>query len=172
MKLVKKSVVIGIVAGCIVFLDCILANLLKIDASFAWIAFINWTVFFTATSEERLKALVNYPIGFLAAIAMIRLGNCLSFLNIGYIAIGSILGSILINFLCIMLEGLKKIFPISLSGIFVGIALTFSGVGIGLGTDTIESAMTMLAIIVLYGLVGLLCGWANLKFAPKDKIKE
>lgn len=117
------------------------------------------------------KAIVIGIIGFLSAVAIMKLGNIFSFMpfNILGVAIGSILATMIINFLCIELENFKKYFPISISGIFVGIAMTFSGLGIGLSIDTLNNSILMLFIILLYGILGLLSGWATLKFGENSK---
>ena len=168
-KITRKAIVIAIIAGLLVLFDRIISKLFNQSGSFTWIAFVSWTVFFGATMKERLKAIVGYIIGFLAAVAIMKLGNLFSFIpNILGIAIGSILATMIINFLCIELENIEKYFPISISGIFVGIAMTFSGLGVGLTVDTLGNSILMLAIIVIYGILGLLSGWATLKFGTKD----
>ena len=167
-KITKKAIVIAIIAGILVLCDSLITKALNQDASFTWIAFVSWTVFFGATNEERLKAVVGYAIGFLFAIAIMELGEMFSELNMVGIAFGSILATMIINFLCIELENFDKVLPISVSGMFVGIAMTFSGVGIGLTIDTYKNLSLMLAIIVIYGILGLLSGWATLKFGMKD----
>lgn len=168
-KLTRKAVVIAIIAGLLVLFDIIISKLLNQTGSFTWIAFVSWTVFFGATMKERLKAVVGYIIGFLAAVAIMKLGSLFSIItNVFGIAIGSILATMIVNFLCIELESIEKYFPISVSGIFVGIAMTFSGLGVGLTINTLGSTMLMLAIIVIYGILGLLSGWATLKFGIKD----
>jgi len=77
----------------------------------------------------------------------------------------------IINYICIEFERLDKIIPVSISGIFVGIAMTFSGLGIGLSPNTLDNSILMLTIILVYGILGLLSGWATLKFGPQKKIK-
>lgn len=169
----KKAIVIAIIAGLLVLLDGIISKLLNQTGSFTWVAFISWTVFFGEPVKERLKAVVGYIIGFLAAVAIIKLGalsNIISF-NIFNVAVVSILATMIINFLCIELEGIKKYFPISVSGIFVGISMVFSGLGVGLTVDSLQNSVLMLAIIVIYGILGLLSGWATLKFGIKSEEK-
>lgn len=169
----KKAFVIAIIAGILVLLDGIIANLFNQDASFTWVAFVSWTVFFGESTKERLKAVVGYVLGFLAAIVIIKLGalsNIVTF-NIFGVAIVSILATMLVNFLVMELELIKKWFPISVSGMFVGIAMTFSGLGVGLNTSTFESAMLLLALIVVYGVMGLISGWATLYFTQEKENK-
>ena len=168
-KITRKALVIAIIAGILVLLDGMLTKLFNQDgASFTWVAFVSWTVFFGATTKERLKAIVGYLIGFLSAVAIMKLGNLFSGINIPAVAFGSILATMIINYLCIELERIEKFFPISVSGIFVGIAMTFSGLGAGLTINTLNSSLLMLAIIVIYGILGLLSGWATLKFGIKE----
>lgn len=167
-SITRKAFVIAIIAGLLVISDGIITGLLKQSGSFTWVAFVSWTVFFGVSVKERLKAIVGYIIGFLAAFMMIELGNLLSFLNINLfvvIALGAALASALINYFCIELERASKFFPYSASGIFVGMAMTFSGLGIGLSPSNIENIILMLSIILIYGLLGLLSGWATLKFS-------
>lgn len=167
-KLTRKALVIAIIAGLLVLLDGIISKLFNQSGSFTWVAFVSWTVFFGATTKERLKAIVGYIIGFLSAVAIMKLGNLFSVINIPAIAFGSILATMIINFVCIELEAIEKHFPISVSGIFVGIAMTFSGLGVGLTIDTLSSSILMLSLIVIYGILGLLSGWATLKYGIKE----
>ena len=168
-KITKNAIVIVIIAGVLVLCDGIIAKLLNQTGSFTWVAFVSWTVFFGATTKERLKAVVGYIIGFLSAVAMIKLGNLFSGINTLYIAFGSILATMIMNFIIMELENVEKYFPISISGIFVGIAMTFSGLGVGLTIDTLGNSILMLSIIMIYGILGLLCGWATLKFETKNQ---
>lgn len=170
MNITRKAIVIAIIAGLLVLCDGVIAKLLGQTGSFTWVAFVSWTVFFGEKTKERLKAIVGYIIGFLSAVAIIELGNLLSVIDFkvfGIVAIGSIMATMLINYLCIELERIGKVFPISVSGIFVGIAMTFSGLGVGLSPSNVENSLIMLAIIVIYGILGLLSGWATLKFSAK-----
>lgn len=150
--------------------DGIISNLLNQTGSFTWVAFVSWTVFFGATVKERTKAIIGYIIGFLAATTIIYLGNWLGFIsfNIFGVALASILATMIINYVVIQLENIDKYFPISTSGIFVGMSMTFSGLGVGLGVDTFKNSILMLIIILVYGILGLLAGWATLKYGIKD----
>lgn len=171
-KITRKAIVIAIIAGLLVLCDSMITKILKQNGSFTWIAFVSWTVFWGETVKGRSKAIVGYIIGFLAAIAIINLGSIFSFMNISSIALGSILATVIVNFICIELENLDRFFPISISGIFLGIAMTFSGLGIGLTPNNFKSSMLMLTIILVYGILGLLSGWATLKFGIKEESKE
>lgn len=170
MNITKKAIVIAIIAGILVFLDALIVKLLNLDGSFTWIAFVSWTVFFGSDTKERLRAIIGYVIGFLAAFFIMELGNIFNLMPVnlfGLITLGSVMATMLINYLCIELERIGKFFPISVSGIFVGIAMTFSGLGVGLTPDTINNSILMLTIIIVYGILGLLSGWATLKFSSK-----
>ena len=171
-KLTRKALVIAIIAGLLVLADGIITNVLNQDGSFTWVAFVSWTVFFSATSNERYKAIPGYIIGFLSAIAIIKIGNIFNILipiNFLGVAIGSIFATMIINFLCIEMEVFDKFFPISISGIFIGIAMTFSGLGVGLTTNSLKSSLLMLAIIIIYGILGLISGWASIKYGTNTK---
>ena len=163
----RKALVVAIIAGLLVLFDGIITKLLNQIGSFTWVAFVSWTVFFGATTKERLKAVVGYIIGFLSAVAIMKLGNLFGGINTAYVAFGSILATVIINFVVMELELIEKYFPISISGIFVGIGMTFSGLGVGLNIDTLKSSILMLVIIIIYGILGLLSGWATLKFGTK-----
>lgn len=167
-KITRKALVIGLIAGILVLLDGLIVKLLGQIGSFTWIAFVSWTVFFGETVEGRLKAILGYVIGFFAAVVIMKLGNLFSFMNIGIVAFGSILATMIINYISIELEKTEKVIPYSVSGIFVGIAMTFSGLGIGLSPNTITDSTLMLAIILIYGILGLLSGWATLKYGIKE----
>lgn len=168
----RKAIVVGIIAGLLVILDGIITNFLDIEGSFTWVAFVSWTVFFGSNVKERLEALIGFVIGFFAAVLIMKLGDILSFIKVNFlgISLASVLATTVVNYLCMHFENFKKWFTISISGIFVGIAMTFSGLGVGLTIDTLNSSLLMLLIIVLYGILGLLSGWATLKFGTK-KVK-
>lgn len=172
-NITRKALVIAIIAGLLVLCDGIITSLLNLEGSFTWVAFVSWTVFFGATTKERFKAIVGYIVGFLAAVASMNLGGLLSGIipvNIFGVALGTILATFIINFICIELENTEKFFPYSVSGIFVGIGMTFSGLGVAMAPNSMTAALTMLTIIVVYGILGLLSGWGSIKFGmPKQE---
>lgn len=168
--LTKKALTISIIAGMLVLIDGVIVNLMGLNGSFVWVSFISWTVFFGVPLIERIKAVPGYIIGFLLAILIINFGtflNGLFAIKILGVALSSILATAIVNFLCMYFEKLKRVYLDSISGIFVGIALTFSGLGIGLTTDTLDSSITMLSIIVIYGILGLLSGYITMKITSK-----
>ena len=166
-EVTKRAIKIAIIAGILVFCDSLITKLLNLDSSFAWVAFVSWPIFANATEKERLKAISGFVIGFFAAISMIYIANLLSFTNIFGISIGAIIATMIINFIVFELDLLKKYFTISISGLFFGISMVFSGLGIGLTTDNFKSSFLMLVLIIIYGIIGLLCGWANGKYVSK-----
>lgn len=165
----RKAIVVGIIAGILVILDGLITHFLDIDASFTWVAFVSWTVFFGSNIKERLEAVVGFIIGFFAAIFIMKLGNVFSFIKINFIGISlaSVIATMIVNYLCMLFECFKKWFTISISGIFVGIALTFSGLGINLNPTVVNDSFLMILVILVYGILGLLSGWATLKFGTK-----
>ena len=168
--LTKKALTISIIAGMLVLIDGVIVNLMGLNGSFVWVSFISWTVFFGVPLIERIKSVPGYIIGFLLAILIINFGtflNGLFAIKILGVALSSILATAIVNFLCMYFEKLKRVYLDSISGIFVGIALTFSGLGIGLTTDTLDSSITMLSIIVIYGILGLLSGYITMKITSK-----
>ena len=170
--LTKKAISIGIIAGLLVFLDGIITNLMGISGSFVWVSFVSWTVFFGASVDERIRAVPGYIVGFIFAILIINLGNFLNSLfdwTIFGVALSSILATAIMNFLCMYFEKLKKIYLNSISGIFVGIAMTFSSLGIGLTPNSLSNCITMIIIILVYGILGLLSGYATLKINDKKE---
>ena len=46
--------------------------------------------------------------------------------------------------------------------------MTFAGVGIGVIPNTLVNSALILGIILIYGILGLLSGWATLKFGIKE----
>lgn len=166
LALTKKALTVGIIAGILVFVDGVITQLIGINGSFVWVSFISWTVFFGAKTIERLKAIPGYVIGFGLALAIINLGNYLhSIMHVTILGVtlASIVATFLINFICIYFEKLKKFYLDSINGIFVGIALTFSGLGVGLDTASLCDCGYMLFIIVIYGILGLLSGYFTIK---------
>lgn len=165
LKISIPSIVVALIATLVVFLDSLIAPIFLSGASFVWIAFINWTVFFNATVIERIKALIGYIIGFWVANFMIlfgSIGGILSFKIIN-ISIATLLGVFIANLLVMYLDKAKKVFLNSIPGIFIGISITFSGAGIKL----IPSSLEMFWIIMIYGILGLLCGFLTNFFTKK-----
>ncbi|MDD2627748.1 MAG: DUF1097 domain-containing protein [Clostridia bacterium] len=175
-KLIKASVasiVIGTIAAILVIVDSFIASLIIAGTSFTWIAFINWTVFFNSELHERMRAIIGYIIGYFSANAIIFIGNSMGNLfdfKIINVSLASVMAVFIINFLVIYFQKAKKLFIDSIPGIFIGIALTFSGAGIMLEASNLK----LLLIILIYGVLGLLCGLGTVHFTNKisDKIEN
>ena len=167
----KKPLRIAIIAtiGCL--LDFLIARLFIKGASFTWVGFIFWTLFFGASVKDRIKGLIGAVIGFVSAIFIMLISNAFT-LNIWIISISTLVGVFLINGLVMYLEKTEKFWTNSISGIFIGISLTFSGFGIGLNPlNDVKEAFIMLGILVVYGVLGMLYGFLSITNF-KNKRKE
>ncbi|MCL2312506.1 MAG: DUF1097 domain-containing protein [Firmicutes bacterium] len=149
------SLIVAATAATLLAVDHMLAPIFSVGASFAWISFINWTVFTASSGIERIKAVVGYIVGYVLANGMIILGNIFeNFMNTSsfFLPVGAILSVFIFNFLIMQYGTSKKLFN-SISGLFLGMSLTFSGLGIKMAANNLVT----LTIIVTYGIVGLLC---------------
>jgi hypothetical protein len=157
IKISATALAVGIIAAILVFVDSLIAPFFAVGISFTWMAFINWTVFFGSSKLEKFKAILGFIIGYLAANSIVFLGKWINN-NIDFkiinISISTIIAVFIVNFLVMYFEKAKKLFMDSIPGIFVGIALTFSGAGIGIETTNLK----LLIIILIYGALGILCG--------------
>lgn len=67
----------------------------------------------------------------------------------------------LIVFLC---NGIAVLFPGKLvPGIFFGIGLTFSGLGAGIMPNTLKDIFIILAVIIIFSILGMLAAWSSEK---------
>lgn len=172
LQVSKKPFVIGSIASILYLIDALIGGLFVANGSFMWVAFAFWTVFFGATVKDRIKAFIGTIIGFLAAAVMMLITSSFS-LNISTISISCLLGVFVVNFLVMYFEKAEKVWLNSISGIFVGIMLTFSGFGIGLNPlNSFNEALTMLAILLTYAVLGLLCGFFSIFFTKKKEEKS
>lgn len=171
----KTPIIVGTVAFVVFCLDSILLkyvwSLADIDRGFVWVAFIVWAVTFGMKNNERVRFWLGNIIGFLAAVAMIYFGQLFE-LNILGIAVATALGVFLFSGLVMYFDHLKKFWLNSITGIFVGAPLTFSGLGIGLAPTTFADGGLMLGIILLYSLFGCLCAFSSVYFMGKWKKKS
>ena len=148
------AICVGLIASLALTADFFISPLFVSKGSFVWIAFINWTVFSISSGIEKLKAIGGYVTGYLCANGMIALGGFLtSQFNLSpSFPIGAVIATFLFNALIIR-YGLSKKIITSISSIFIGMSLTFSG----LGTNMRATNLNMLFIIMIYGIIGLLC---------------
>jgi hypothetical protein len=165
----KKPLFIALIASVLYLIDALIAGLFVKGASFMWVAFAFWTVFFGASVKDRVKGLIGALIGFFAAIIMMLITNSFS-LNIYTISISCLLGVFVVNALVMCLEKTEKFWTNSVMGVFVGIFLTFSGFGVGLNPlNGTNSLFTMLGILAVYAVLGLLCGFCSITSFIKKK---
>lgn len=167
----KKPLIIGAIASVLYLIDALIGGLFVKGGSFMWVAFAFWTVFFGASVKDRVKALIGAVIGFFAGILMMLITNSFD-LSIGKISISCLLGVFLVNCLVMYFEKGEKVWINSISGIFVGIMLTFSGLGVGLNPiNSFKDGSTMFAIIITYAILGLICGFCSIFFNKNKETK-
>ena len=169
LEVSKKPLVIAIIASILYLIDALIGGLFVEGGSFMWVAFAVWTVFFGSSVSDRIRGLIGIIIGFVSAIVMMLITNSFS-LNLHTISISCLLGVFLINFLVMYLEKTEKFWTNSVTGVFVGIMLTFSGLGCGLSpVSNVKEGAVMLAIIGIYSILGMLCGYFSLFFTRKKE---
>ena len=168
LEISKKPLVVGLVASVLYLIDALIGGFFIENGSFMWVAFAFWTVFFGATVKDRIKAFIGTIIGFVSAVVMMLITSSFN-LNISTISISCLLGVFVVNFLVMYFEKTEKFWLNSISGIFVGIMLTFSGFGVGLNPlNSFNEALTMLAILLTYAVLGLLCGFFSIFFTKQN----
>jgi len=173
----KPAIVIGIIAGFLFALDSVLATYLwsEYDQSmargFVWMAFVIWPIAFGMKNKERISMWMCHVIGFSIALGMIH-GGRLFDVNIIGINIAVLLGVIFFSGIAMYCAHLGRFWLNSILGIFVGAALTFSGLGIGIWPDNVSDGAMMLPIILFYSLLGCLAAWSSVFFVSKWSKKE
>ena len=125
-----------------------------------------------ATNVMPVLRYVLFAIIIASAVVMMLITSSFT-LNVGTISISCLLGVFLINCAVMYLEKTEKCWTNSISGVFVGIFLTFSNLGVGLNPLTsIGDAALMLGIIVIYAILGLVCGFFSIfSFKTKNAIE-
>ena len=164
----KKPLRIAVIATVLYVIDALIAQLFVKGASFMWVAFVFWTVFFASNVKDRIKGMIGVLFGFLSAIVMMAITNSFTW-NVYTISVSCLIGVFVVNGIIMFLEKTEKFWTNSITGVFVGISLTFSGLGVGLNPiSNTSSFFTMLGILIVYGLLGLLCGYLSIcKFDKK-----
>lgn len=160
-KKIMPFVAVGLVAvGVIIISD--LFSLLSLG-SFAWVSFVLWN--FTAKTDSQMKKsqmlmrmLLGLPVGLILAICMIHIP-------------GSFGNSIVIKYLMVFLcNGIAVLFPVNMvPGIFFGIGLTFSGLGIGIIPDSIVNTLIILGIMAVFSALGMVASWTAEKIQKISK---
>ena len=172
LEVSKKPFVIGVVASVLYIIDALIGGLFVDGGSFMWVTFAVWTVFFGVSVKDRVKALIGVVLGYLSAIIMMLITSSFT-LNIYTISISCLIGVFLVNMLVMYADHLKKVWMDSISGIFVGIMLVFNGLGKGLSPlASFKEASVMLAVICVYTVLGLLCGYFSIFFTSKKKVEN
>lgn len=154
-KKITPSITTGLIAVGVMFISDLFSFLSLGD--FAWISFVFWN--FTAKEEIQknkiqmlMKVILGLPIGLMFAICMIHVPMLF---NDNFIV------KYLIIFLC---NGIAILFSAGImSGIFFGICLTFSGLGVGFFPDSIKNILIILAVIVFFAIIGMTASWLTEK---------
>lgn len=156
-KLFKMPIVVGIIASCIYIIDNFLGKHLVSGGSFMWVAFVSWTIFYGVSFSERIKALIGNVVGFLFGVLMFHSSSFFGGSVLG-ISISGLLFVFLANGAMMFFPNFKKLWLNSISGIFMGVFLTFSGLGVSLYPTTISNAFLQLGTILIYSTLGLIAG--------------
>ena len=169
LKYFAMPLLIAVVASALYIVDALIGGLFVSGGRFMWVAFASWTVFFGASIKDRIKGFIGIIIGFLAAILMMLITGSFT-LNIGTISISCLLGVFLLNGVVMYMNHGEKLWLNSVTGAFVGIFLTFSGLGVGLSPITnVSESLLMLGILLTYSVLGLLCGYISITCQNKIK---
>lgn len=167
----KKPLLIAVIASVLYIIDALIAGLFVKGGSFMWVAFAVWTVFFGASVNERVRGLIGIVIGYFSAVLMMLITSSFN-LNIYTVSISCLLGVFIVNGLVMYLNHTEKFWTNSVTGVFVGIMLVFSGLGKGLNPLTsFSEASIMFLIIIVYAVLGLLCGFFSV-YQSKKNIEE
>ena len=169
-KMLAYGLAVGTIVTAMTIADCFIAPCFFKGTSFMWITFISWTLFSGQPKNERLKAIIGYIIGYFAANGMVWLANNFEILTklqspvlpIGFLAVGFVF-----NMLIAMYGNYTNKFLNSIPAMFLGLSFTFSGVGVGFAPSNLSS----LAIIIIYGMMGVLACFAC-DFCAKKLIKS
>ena len=169
-KMLVYGLAVATIVTAMTIADCFIAPCFFKGASFMWITFISWTLFSGQPKSERMKAIIGYIIGYFAANGMVWLANNFEILTklqspvlpMGFLAIGFVF-----NMLIAMYGNYTNKFLNSIPAMFLGLSFTFSGVGVGFNPGNLSS----LAIIIIYGMMGVLACFAC-DFCAKKFIKS
>ncbi len=164
-KLLKMPVVVGLIASVIYIIDNFLGKALA-GGSFMWVAFVSWTIFYGVSVNERIRALIGNVIGFLFGVLMFHASSFFDASLLG-ISISGLLFVFLANGAMMFFPKFTKLWLNSISGIFMGVFLTFSGLGVSLFPTTFANAGLQLAIILIYSAFGLVAGFLCTYFSKE-----
>jgi len=167
-ELSKAPIVIAVIASLLYITDSFISRGIDLGRGFMWVAFVAWTISFSLNTKDKIKMWIGHLIGFAAAVGMIYFGQIFGS-TIAGVGIAAVIGVFLFNGLVMYFDNFKKYWINSITGIFMGIFLTFSGLGVGIGPDTWGNAFTTLGIIMLYSLLGCICAFFSVYFINKWK---
>jgi hypothetical protein len=157
---------VGMIVVLMTIIDCLVAPLFAEGKSFMWIAFISWTLFSSSPKMERYRSLLGYVLGYFVANTMIWASSNFDLftgLHFHSFSIGTLSVGFFINMLIARYGAhASKIFS-SIPAMFLGMSFTFSGLGAGMAPKDIHS----LAVILIYGTVGVAACFACDFFAKK-----
>lgn len=179
LEMSKSPLIVASIVALLYIVDGLLVQAMGVGVGkgFIWVAFAAWTISFGMTNKQRVKMWIGHFIGFGLAVAMVYFGQIFGTKLVG-ISIAGVIAVFLFNMLAMYFENLKKFWLDSVTGIFMGIFLTFSGLGISLNVETAGNAFTLLGIIMLYSLLGCICAFCSVwlinkwKKKPPEVIKE
>lgn len=163
VKRLRRPLIIASIAALLVLVDFFVAPFFVKNASFTWISFISWTIFSGSKNIDRLKGIFGVVIGFVLAYLLENVKNISQTFIPKYFFLLTIISMIIvfIENLFVIYLGQSKIFFNSVSGMFLGIALSFSGIGIGLQV----SNPLVFKVIMVYTIIGILCAIAAENFS-------
>lgn len=169
LKWFAMPLLIAVIASALYLVDAAIGGIFVEGGSFMWVGFAIWTIFYGASVKDRIKGLIGVVIGYVSAIVMMAITNSFT-LNLGTISISCLLGVFLINGAVMMLDKTEKVWLNSITGVFAGIFLTFSGFGVSLSPlSSVSTAFTGLGILVVYAALGMLCGFFSIYGGAKIK---
>ena len=169
-KYLKMPLVVGIIASVIYIIDNFLGKALVAGGSFMWVAFVSWTIFYAVSITDRVKALIGNVIGFLFGLLMFHSSSFFNGSVLG-ISIAGLLFVFLANGAMMFFPHFSKLWLNSISGIFMGVFLTFSGLGVSLYPTTVANSFLQLGIILIYSAFGLIAGYLCTYFGKEKETK-
>lgn len=167
LKWFAIPLLIAFIASVLYIVDALIGGMFVSGESFMWVAFAIWTIFYGAKLKDRAKGLIGIIVGFVSAIVMMTITN--SFLvNVLTISISCLIGVFVVNFAVMFMDKADKFWLSSVTGAFAEIFLTFSGFGVGLSpVASFNEALIMLAILLTYSVLGMICGFFSIWFSAK-----
>lgn len=162
LKWFAFPLLIAVLASAGFLFDALIGNLFVNGASFLSFGFIVWTVFFAAKFKDRIKGFIGILIGFAISLMMMLITKSFT-ANLYVISISALVGVFIGNFVAMQCGNAEKFWIGSVSGIFVGISLSFSGLGIGMNPlASVREGFLMFGIIAVYAILGLALGFFSM----------